>query len=290
MNWFFIALSCAVFTACCDAVSKRLMQTYDEWVTGTAVLGISSIMLIPIFLNAQAHPITTDFIILLMIALPLEIFAYYLFLSAIRQAPLSLTVPLLAFTPVLSIPCAYLVLGEVISFSGAVGIALVTIGAYILNAHLISANFFAPIKAVFSNPGSRRMLAVAIIWALTSTLGKKGVDLYGAIPFGCVILFGDFIGFLAIVAYQSRKKTWNLDISKRASLLFLFAGLLMSFAELTHFISLSMAPVAYMISVKRLSMVFGVILGWMFFNEQNLRYRLAGASAMSLGIFFINFR
>jgi drug/metabolite transporter (DMT)-like permease len=81
-----------------------------------------------------------------------------------------------------------------------------------------------------------------------------------------------------------------LDISKRASLLFLFAGLLMSFAELTHFISLSMAPVAYMISVKRLSMVFGVILGWMFFNEQNLRYRLAGASAMSLGIFFINFR
>ena len=69
--------------------------------------------------------------------------------------------------------------------------------------------------------------------------------------------------------------------------LFIVGGLLMAGAEVTHFISLSMAPVAYFFSVKRLSLVFGVCLGWMFFGEQKIRYRLVGASVMVLGVFFI---
>jgi drug/metabolite transporter (DMT)-like permease len=42
-----------------------------------------------------------------------------------------------------------------------------------------------------------------------------------------------------------------------------------------------------MISVKRLSMVFGVILGWLFFRERNVRYRIAAASIMVCGVFFL---
>jgi drug/metabolite transporter (DMT)-like permease len=50
---------------------------------------------------------------------------------------------------------------------------------------------------------------------------------------------------------------------------------------------MSMAPAAYMIAVKRLSLVFGVLMGWMFFNERNIRFRLIGASVMVSGIFFL---
>ena len=44
-------------------------------------------------------------------------------------------------------------------------------------------------------------------------------------------------------------------------MVFLIGGLLMAGAQVTHFISLNLSPVAYMISVKRLSLVFGVIFG-----------------------------
>jgi drug/metabolite transporter (DMT)-like permease len=287
VNWFPIALICALVTACCDAVCKRIMAHNDEWITGTIVLGIASLVLAPFFLSLPLRPFSQELALLLAIALPLEIFAYYLFLSSIRMAPLSLTVPLLAFTPVLTIISSSLLLDEWITMTGGMGIGLVTVGAYFLNANLIRQNILAPVKAIFANPGSRRMLLVAFIWSVTSSLGKKGIQLYDAIPFGCVLLFGNLIIFALIALWRVKAGFADARIRSATWGLFLAAGLFMAVAEITHFVSLSSAPVAYMISVKRLSLVFGVILGWFFFGEQHIRYRLGGASAMVAGVLFI---
>lgn len=287
MNWFVLALACAFLTACCDAVSKRIMRDNDEWLTGTVILGISSLILFPIFLSLELKPVTLELVVLLGISLPLEIFAYYLFLSSIRIAPLSLTVPLLAFTPALTILTSAVLVGEEIGAVGGAGIALVTIGAYLLNGDLINLNLFAPIKAIFTNQGSRRMLFVAFIWSVTSVLGKKGVLIYGALQFGLLILFGDLVIFVLITLLRARKGRAAISFKGGLLSLFIVGGLMMAGAEVTHFIALSMAPVAYFISVKRLSLVFGVVLGWMFFGEQNIQYRLVGASVMVLGVFLI---
>jgi len=263
------------------------MRDNDEWLTGSVILAISSFILLPVFLSLELKPVTLELIVLLGICLPLEIFAYYLFLSSIRMAALSLTVPLLAFTPALTIITSAILVGEQISLMGGAGIALVTIGAYLLNGDLINLNLFAPIRAIFTNPGSRRMLLVALVWSVTSVLGEKGILVYGALPFGLLVLFGDLVIFILITLLRARLG-WA-EISFRGGLwgFFIIGGLLMAGAEVTHFISLSMAPVAYFISVKRLSLVFGVFLGWMFFGEQKIQYRLVGASVMVLGVFFI---
>jgi drug/metabolite transporter (DMT)-like permease len=287
MNWFILALFCALFTACCDALSKKTMQNTDEWVAGTAVLGIASLFLLPAFLSCNLAPITDELIFILAVTLPLEILAYYLFLSAIRMAPLSLTVPLLAFTPVMSIFSSYVILNETITLLGGLGIGLVTVGAYILNGNLVNQHPLAPIKALVSNQGSRRMLAVAMLWAVTSTLGKKGIEVYGAIPFGSLILFGVFIVFGLMMIYRYSTGIQLKNPSPAIWKMFVIAGVLMAGAEVTHFLAMSMAPVAYMISVKRLSLVFGVLLGWLFFEERNITFRLVGSSVMVLGIFFI---
>jgi drug/metabolite transporter (DMT)-like permease len=288
MNWFLLALICAFLTACCDALSKRLMRDNDEWMTGTIILGIAGIVWLPIFLAQDLRPVTPELILLLAVALPLETLAYYLFLSAIRIAPLSLTVPLLAFTPVLTILTSWVLLGENINLTSGMGIGLVTLGAYVLNAHLIDGHVLAPLRALVSNSGSRRMLMVAVIWAFTSSLGKKGTLLCGAMQFGCILLYGHIIIFSLVTFYRVRIGTARTGFPLGNNLLFLIAGIFMAGAEITHFLSISMAPVCYMISVKRLSLLFGVILGWIFFGEQNIRYRLAGATAMVAGVIFIS--
>jgi uncharacterized membrane protein len=82
-------------------------------------------------------------------------------------------------------------------------------------------------------------------------------------------------------------RTARVSLGRRAMYLFLVSGLLMAAAHLTHVLSLSLAPVAYMISVKRLSLVFGVLLGWFYFREENIRYRLTGACVMVVGVFMV---
>ncbi len=287
MNWFPIALTCAFLTSCADALSKRLMAQNDQWTTGAVVLTIAGIVLIPVFMTQEIRPVSWHLIGVLAVALPFEILGYYLFLSAIRMGPLSLTVPLLAFTPVITILTSAVIVGERVSASGAVGISLVTIGAYLLNADLAGRALLAPITAIFTQPGSRTMFLVAVIWSISSAIGKKGVLLYGAIPFGFVLVWTIIPVFVGVSLVRARLGYGRAEFSGRSAALFLLAGCFMAGSELTHFVSISMAPVAYMISVKRLSMVFGVILGWLFFGERNIRYRLVGASTMVCGVFFL---
>ena len=57
----------------------------------------------------------------------------WLYMRAIRESPLSLTLPYLAFTPVFNILTGYIFLGEQVSSAGMAGIVLVVCGAWLLN-------------------------------------------------------------------------------------------------------------------------------------------------------------
>lgn len=287
MNWFLIALLCAFFTSCCDGVAKRLTQDNDEWIVGSILLLAGLPVFFPVFLSQEVKPVSVELVQLLVVALPLEVLGYYLFLTAIRIGPLSLTVPLLAFTPVFTIFTSWLILGEEISLKGAFGISLVTFGAYILNGDLVNQSALAPLRAVVSHPGSRRMLLTALVWSVTSTLGKKGILIYGAVPFGFVLLVLVATAFCVISAVLVRSGRAHIAFKRQDIWWWLLGGIVMSAMELTHFISLSMAPVSYMIAVKRLSLVFGVLFGWLFFHEVNIRYRLVGACVMVAGVFLV---
>jgi drug/metabolite transporter (DMT)-like permease len=51
--------------------------------------------------------------------------------------------------------------------------------------------------------------------------------------------------------------------------------------------AIAQVEAAYMIAVKRLSLLFGVLYGAWWFGEENIRERLAGAAIMIAGVFLI---
>ena len=55
----------------------------------------------------------------------------------------------------------------------------------------------------------------------------------------------------------------------------------------SHMTAISLTKVAYMISLKRTSMIMGVIYGYFLFKEKNIRERLAGAVIMFIGFVMI---
>jgi uncharacterized membrane protein len=55
----------------------------------------------------------------------------------------------------------------------------------------------------------------------------------------------------------------------------------------SHMIAMSLAKVAYMISVKRISLIIGGVYGYILFNEKNIRERLLGAVLMFIGFVMI---
>jgi hypothetical protein len=115
-------------------------------------------------------------------SLPLELLAMWLYMQAIRESPLSLTLPYLAFTPVFNTLTGYLILGETVSWTGFSGILLVVLGAWLLNLEAAQngagLNLLAPFRAITRERGSRLMLMVAAIYSLTSVTSKGALGRY----------------------------------------------------------------------------------------------------------------
>jgi uncharacterized membrane protein len=222
--------------------------------------------------------------ILIAVQIPFEILAYYIYLSAIRIAPLSLSVPYLSFTPVFAILTAALVLQESISSQGFLGIIMVTIGAYVLNIERFAHHPLAPLTAIFKSSGSRRMLTVALIWSLTSTLGKKGVQLSDPVFFGVFYMTALSIPMLAIASWRVKRKSSRVNLKGWNAVWLVLGGLATGVSMIAHFHAIRLAPVSYMIAVKRTSLIFSVLYGGLIFKEENIRRRLLGTCIMLSGV------
>jgi uncharacterized membrane protein len=266
-----------------EVFSKLLMRENDEWTVGCCVVLVALPFLVPLLIGRNTLPLSQDLFILIAIQIPFEILAYYIYLSAIRIAPLSLSVPYLSFTPVFAILTAALLLQEQISVQGFLGILIITVGAYVLNIERFAHHPLDPLKAIFRSSGSRRMLMVALIWSLTSTLGKKGVQLSDPTFFGVVYMASLSIPMAAIAGWRAKRHTATINLKGRNRIWLILGGLSTALSMLAHFHAIKLAPVSYMIAVKRTSLIFSVLYGGLIFREEHIRQRLLGTGIMLSG-------
>ncbi len=288
MNWLFLTLLCALSLAAADAATKALHRHRNAREITLVRFGFSGLLISPALLLQPFPELPLPFWLWLGALFPLEILAMLLYMRAIRDFPLSLTLPYLALTPVFVILTGYLLLGESVSVKGFFGILLVAIGAWVLNMRTARLNdwktWLAPLAAIFTNQGSRLMIAVAALYGLTSVFGK------GAMQYMPPLQFGPFyflmLGVLTLTVFgltapSTVKVIWQ---DARANLV---VGAFMGLMVITHFLALQEVEVAYMIAVKRTSLLFGILFGWLLFREQGLGTNLFAGALMVVGVFLI---
>ena len=98
--------------------------------------------------------------------------ALVLFLEALRLSPMSLTIPLLSFTPVISTTLAWIFRGQAPGAAQYAGAVVVVLGAMVLGG-----GTGRGLAATLREPGVRRMALVALLWSGTSVLDQTAVSL-----------------------------------------------------------------------------------------------------------------
>jgi drug/metabolite transporter (DMT)-like permease len=219
-----------------------------------------------------------------VVSLPLNGIAFFLHMQAIRVSPLSLTVPYLAFTPVFMIFTGVLFLSELPNVWGASGILLVCLGSYILNLDVNHWHLLAPFKAIFKETGSWLMLVVALLYSFAAVIGKKAI-LHSSPLFFSFTFF--IILNLLVLAFMMTFALIQLRTLLGLPCKGLVAGLLLFGHALFHNWAIVLTKAAYMISVKRLSVLFGVIYGGILFKETHFWRRLSGSLLMLAGAVLI---
>jgi len=284
MHWLPLALICAFSLATADAVTKRWLHGLAARDLAVIRFGLAGLVCIPLLILNPPHWPEPAFWGWILWLVPLELLALVLYLQAIRDHPLSLTLPYLAFTPVFVTLTGWAVLGEKVDTAGLAGILLVVSGSWLLHfTDWSRAGLLAAWAAPWRHPGSRMMLAVAFIYSLTSVGGKGAMAYMPPEQFGPLYL--SMIGVGTLMLFRGweraprvmRERPWPA----------LAAAVLMAIMIVTHFLALQQVETAYMIAVKRTSLVFGILYGAWWFSEPRMRPKLAAGATMLTGVAMI---
>ena len=279
MSWVIYALVTAFSIATADAISKKALVRSNEYVIAWVRQGYSLPFLVVAFFFIDIPPLDNTFWLTLLIVIPLDVTAIILYIKAISISPLSLTIPFIALSPVFVIITAFVILGELPDISGLIGILLIVTGAYLLNVRATRHGVLGPIMAIKREKGSVLMIIVALIFSFTSTLGKVAVMHSSPLFFGAFYPFILTFIFTIITGFKGQLS----GIISRP-LIFLGIGFCMAVMMLSHYLAISLTDVAYMISVKRCSLLFSVIYGWVLFREISISERLIGSVLMIAGV------
>lgn len=285
MTWLILGIFTAFFEAVKDVFSKQNLKKSDEYVVAWSLAFFSVIFLIPWVIYTGIPALNTQFWISLLIGGSINAVTTLLYIKAIKVSDLSLTVPLVALTPLFMLLTSPLIVGEYPKFFDYIGILLIVIGSYLLNIKEKSQGYLAPFKALLNEPGPKFMLIVAFLWSITSNFDKIGVKNSSPI-FWLFSLFGTMsILLLPILLHKTPNP--GTKILKQLPMLATM-GFFNAIGVLCQMQALTLTLVVQVIAIKRTSVLMGVLFGHFIFKEKDIQQRLLGAGIMILGVFFIS--
>jgi drug/metabolite transporter (DMT)-like permease len=283
--WVLYSLASALMLATSDALTKKALTEENEYsVAWLRIVFSLPVLIAALFIAGKPEP-GPDFYRAFFIAMPLEVLAMILYVKALRLSPLSLTLPFLSLTPIFIILFSYIILGEKASLRGGAGILLMAAGGYTLNFHSIGKGLFEPFRAIGKEKGSLLMIVVAVIYSITASFGKMAIMNSSPIFFGST--YWIVITFAVSPFFISGRRKRSLRLKKTELRYTLLAGVCFSIMVVFHMMAMSMSKVAYMIAVKRTSLLIGVLYGYLFFREGYIRERFIGAALMLSGLMLL---
>lgn len=290
MIWSLFAVTGAVSQAAYSTGVKVLLSKVSPYFLAGFSFLIASCVLCIISSLAGFPELSSGFLPAVAATVAINIFATILSYRALSTSDLSLCLPMLAFTPVFLLLTSFLILGEVPSLAGILGIFLVATGSFLLASGEPPTSFLAPLVTLSRNSGVRMMLIVAFLYSISVNYDKVVVETSDPI-FGSSVVYGLLAAsFLAITtACWVRGKVIPVPggVSNRSVIILIAIGLVLAVEAISINLAYTLSIVPYVISVKRLSIFFAVLFGGFLLKEGSLRPRALGSLVMVAGTVLI---
>jgi drug/metabolite transporter (DMT)-like permease len=273
LNAFALAAS-SVFIKRLSGITPNLL-TWVRFGTTIPVLAV----LVSIFSEWFIPPIEY-WLLLLLVIVPLEVAFAYLFVKSYHLSDMSVAAPLSAFSSIFLIPIGFVVLGELPTIVGFGGIVLIFFGSFFLGWRTGGKILYSWRNILFDK-GALLSLLGALLASFAVAFAKP------AFQYAPPLLSG-FYTTLFLVLYLAPFTIHHLR-SVNSVTAGDFGGLSITsgLSIALHYVGLSLLPAAYYISIKRLSIVFQVLFGKVFFKEGDIVRRFLGSLLMVAGVVLI---
>ncbi len=281
---YIYAVLSALFESLKDVSSKMGLKDMDEYLVTWAFGFFALPFLVLPFIFISIPSLGSQYWIALLTDGTLNVIATILQLKAIKSSDLSLTIPLLAFTPLFLLIMSPIILGQFPTLLGVIGVIFIVLGSYVLNIQRRNAGYLAPFKAMVEQHGPKLMLIAAFILSITSSIDKIGV--LNSSPLFWAVSVHTFTS-VTLAPIIIRELNHHLKLTEMDIRLLFAVGLFSALAIVTQYIAITSLLVPYVIAIKRTSTIMSVLFGYLIFKEKGIKDRLLGAAIMVLGVILI---
>ena len=206
------------------------------------------------------------------------------FMQAMRLSPLSLTIPLLSFTPVGTTLIGWLLRNQTPTQIQLGGVALVVAGAITLG---LKSHQWPGLRAYGKEPGVRRMAIAAVIWSLTAVIDQVALERGAGYWYAPAITAGVglLLGAILLLRGQGSALRAAGSILIKHPALMATAVIIGSAALAIQLESLRIAPVGFIETVKRgVGMTGAIVFGRLVFLEPIGAPKIIAVLLLTLGV------
>ena len=303
------ALVATILTSFLPILNKRILRdarpALVAWITNAAslpILAAGTLLLtqcsipspyggVPFSCTVQVPQVDGIFVAALLASVLLNWAATLLSKMALDKADASLVSPLLTFNPAFTLLVAWRTLGEIPGVRQTVGVAVVLLGAYLLEVEETRTGVLAPLRVLVRHPGALLAVIASALWGTTTVLEKLSIEHLTPPSGPAVALLGTFLMVLLLtpVALWSSGREGPSDQQSRWKGLrahpraLATAVLIAGIAPLFGFTAIALGLVGYVSALFKLSAVLTILWARVFLHEGQIRERLLGASVMLVG-------
>lgn len=273
MEWYWLALISAVLSALAAILQKKVLF-------GISALRFSLIvsLFIALFSSlllkyAAFDKVNFASLTVLFIKSIINASAFLCIMISLKHLELSRTLPVLASSPMIVALLAFIFLGESLSITEVAGMTLIVSGTYILELKK-DENLINPFRIFVQSKYHRIILTALLLMSVTSILDKLLLTKFKLPPITFLVIQNYFFMILFFIIWKVNRINNNQEK--------LFSGLQLNIVltiiliavvtigyRWTQIESTKLAPVGLVISLKRLSVLFAVVIGAKLFKEEN---------------------
>lgn len=270
-----------------NVAAKSLTHEFPEIIINFMWMLFATFITVPFALAYLPSSLTLLCAEILISVTFIDFIAYKLYLKSIKHTDLSLSLPMLALTPVFVLIISNIFLKQEIKITGIAGVLVVILGSYLLNVKKGNQNFLSPFLNIFTNKGVRFMLFTSLLWGIANSIHKYGIaestpQFYTAMSY----LLLSIVFFMEILLTQRKELSKLKEFRKLIRLS--PVGILEGLTTLFQFLSQGLLTSSVLtIALKRTSIVFGSLFGFIFFKEK-IASRIIPILLVILGVILIS--
>ena len=285
MNWFLLAFISASLSATSTIFEKKTLFKMEA-LEFSFVLSVFNMLISLLFLFwIDFSQVTYASLFILYGKTILGALAFLCVMLAIKNMEISGALPLMVLTPGFVALFAFLLLSESLSSVEILGMSMLLVGTYILESGK-SKNIFDPFKVFVKSKYHNYIIFALLLFTATSLLDKFLIRDHHMHPYTFMAFQQLFlaINFFIIMLFWKRNPVKVLIKEKRSTIgwILLISVLTIGY-RFSQIEAIKLAPVALVLSVKRLSVLFATLIGGKLFKESNLLKKLAATIILIAG-------